>query len=217
MSCCLEKPRDDVSIDLRHLFCFIEVDTPPRTYGMSALSVAVSCALSRVAGRPKAAKRCVRAQAGFPNRVVDVVSQLSPEDVSSWESVKSLVTELGLDEDQAEKTMVKAFGWGVQSYWRESKINEVPSFEDVEERLDFLVEIGVPSEKLIDLVTKVPEIIGVPIELLKENVEYVEKNYFMKRSTRNFTNYVLRTPQALGNNVDCAGTCVGECNRCWVR
>ena len=145
------------------------------------------------------------------------MSQLSPEDVSSWESVKSLVTELGLDEDQAEKTMVKAFGWGVQSYWRESKINEVPSFEDVEERLDFLVEIGVPSEKLIDLVTKVPEIIGVPIELLKENVEYVEKNYFMKRSTRNFTNYVLRTPQALGNNVDCAGTCVGECNRCWVR
>ena len=96
-------------------------------------------------------------------------------------------------------------------------MEEVPKFEDVEARLDFLVEIGVPEDKVADLLAKVPEIIGCDLALLRENVEYVEKNYFMKRKTRNFANYLLRTPQALGNNVDCAGTCVGECNRCWVR
>ena len=26
-----------------------------------------------------------------------------------------------------------------------------------------------------------------------------------------------RKPQVLGNTLDCAGDCVGECNRCWAR
>jgi len=148
---------------------------------------------------------------------VDVSLWESETDVAQWESVKTLVTGLGMDETSADKCMTRAFGWGGQTYWRESKVEEVPLFEDVETRIDFLLEIGVPEDKLVELLGKVPEVLGVPIELLKENVKYVEKNYFMKRSTRNFANYLLRTPQALGNNVDCAGTCVGECNRCWVR
>ena len=185
---------------------------------MSAFSVAAPlapvrvsvCASARVSAR---AARALSTRAA----AVDVASKLSADEVAQWESVKSLVSELGMDEAQADTCMVRAFGWGAQSYWRESKVEEIPTFEDVEARLDFLVEIGVPEDKLKDLLAKVPEIIGCDLALLRENVEYVEKNYFMKRKTRNFANYLLRTPQALGNNVDCAGTCVGECNRCWVR
>ena len=46
---------------------------------------------------------------------------------------------------------------------------------------------------------------------------HIEKNYFMKRGTKNFANYILRVPQVLGNNLDCVGDCAGECNRCWAR
>ena len=184
---------------------------------MSAFSVAAPRAPARVSARPSA--RAARAARSVSTRAaaVDVASKLSADDVAQWESVKSLISGLGMDEEQADKCMVRAFGWGAQSYWRESKVEEIPKFEDIEARLDFLLEIGVPEDKVADLLAKVPEIIGCDLSLLRENVEYVEKNYFMKRKTRNFANYLLRTPQALGNNVDCAGTCVGECNRCWVR
>jgi hypothetical protein len=191
---------------------------------MSSFSLAVPLAVAstracavRQSRASKQTRRVVSARAGFPNRPVDVSLWESETDVAQWESVKTLVTGLGMDETSADKCMTRAFGWGGQTYWRESKVEEVPLFEDVETRIDFLLEIGVPEDKLVELLGKVPEVLGVPIELLKENVKYVEKNYFMKRSTRNFANYLLRTPQALGNNVDCAGTCVGECNRCWVR
>jgi hypothetical protein len=28
---------------------------------------------------------------------------------------------------------------------------------------------------------------------------------------------IARTPRVLGYTIDCAGDCVGECDRCWVR
>lgn len=28
---------------------------------------------------------------------------------------------------------------------------------------------------------------------------------------------IARTPRVLGYTVDCAGDCIGECDRCWVR
>jgi hypothetical protein len=185
---------------------------------MSAFSVAVPRVPARVAFRAPA-RPPVRPARAVATRAtaVDVASKLSTDDVAQWESVKTLVVGLGMDDEQAEKCMIRAFGWGAQSYWRESKVNEVPCFDDVEARLDFLAEIGIPGDKMAEMLGKVPEILGCPLSLLRDNVEYVEKNYFMKRATKNFANYVLRTPQALGNNVDCAGTCVGECNRCWVR
>ena len=95
---------------------------------------------------------------------VDVASKLSAEDVASWESCKSLVMDLGLDEENAERSLVKAFGWGPQNYWRKSKVEEVPSVDDVEARLDYLVEIGIPREKIVDIVFKVPEVIGCELE-----------------------------------------------------
>ena len=41
------------------------------------------------------------------------LEQLSDEDRAAWESCKSLVMDLGLDEEAADKCMVKAFGWCV--------------------------------------------------------------------------------------------------------
>ena len=93
-----------------------------------------------------------------------------------------------------------------------------PFPEDIEARLDYLKEIGIPEDKLEKVVGKVPEILGCDVETrLKENVAYIEKNNFMKANTKNFVNYIIRVPQVLGNNVDCYGDCVGECNRCWAR
>jgi hypothetical protein len=169
----------------------------------------------RARGRvvPRGASRAVVVRAA----AVDVASKLSAEDVASWESCKSLVMDLGLDEENAERSLVKAFGWGPQNYWRKSKVEEVPSVEEVEARLDYLVEIGIPREKIVDIVFKVPEVIGCELELIQDNVAHIEKAYFMKRKTKNFANYILRVPQVLGNNLDCVGDCAGECNRCWAR
>ena len=90
--------------------------------------------------------------------------------------------------------------------------------DDVQARIDYLVEIGIPEDQIGEKVLpKVAEVIGCDLELLSDNVAHIEKNYFMKRSTKNFRNYVLRVPQVLGNNLDCVGDCAGECNRCWAR
>lgn len=40
-----------------------------------------------------------------------MMERLSTEDRASWESCKTLVMDLGLDDDAAEKCLVKAFGW----------------------------------------------------------------------------------------------------------
>ena len=192
-----------------------------RARAMSSSAVA-SCSSPRA---PLAARPSVRRGARLGSRAsstraaaaVDVASKLAPEDVASWESCRALVMDLGLDEETAERSLVKAFGWGPQNYWRKSKSEEVPEVADVEARLDYLVEIGIPQEKIQDIVFKVPEVIGVDLELLQSNVAHIEKSYFMKRNSRNFANYILRVPQVLGNNLDCVGDCAGECNRCWAR
>ena len=137
---------------------------------MSAFSVAAPRAPVRASpcAPPRASPRAPRARSPpAPPRWTS--PRNSPPTKSRWESVKSLVSELGMDEAQADTCMVRAFGWGAQSYWRESKVEEIPTFEDVEARLDFLVEIGVPEDKLKDLLAKVPEIIGCDLALLRSS------------------------------------------------
>jgi hypothetical protein len=41
----------------------------------------------------------------------DVAEKLSSEELASWESCRMMVMDLGLDEEAAEKCLVKAFGW----------------------------------------------------------------------------------------------------------
>ena len=128
------------------------------------------------------------------------------------------------NDDDVDAMMEKAFGWRGQGYWRNTKVREVPTAADVTARVAFLESIGVTTRAsecdLAKIVKKQPEILACDVEQLTAATEHIEKNYFMKRDTRNFVKYVVRVPQALGNNLDCAGegkACLGECNRCWAR
>jgi len=154
----------------------------------------------------------------LPAGVLEKLAKMPQDDMASWESCKMLVVDLGLDDEAAEKCLVKAFGWGAQNYWRQSKVEEVPDVDQVEARIAYLVEIGIPEDQIGEKVlSKVSEILGCDTELLAANVAHIEKNYFMKRNTKSFTNYIARVPQVLGNNIDCVGDCAGDCKRCWAR
>lgn len=41
----------------------------------------------------------------------DVMDKLDAEGQAAWESCKMMVMDLGMDEEAAEKCLVKAFGW----------------------------------------------------------------------------------------------------------
>jgi hypothetical protein len=147
-------------------------------------------------------------------------ASLEGDDAESWARAESIVASLGLDDASADKAMRRAFGWSTQAYWRNTKVREVPDATALEERIAFLETLGVTRDDVRRIVEKTPEILGCDVDQLTTATEYVEKNYFMKRNTRNFVKYVVRVPQALGNNLDCAAegkSCLGECNRCWAR
>ena len=147
-------------------------------------------------------------------------ASLEGDDAESWARAESIVASLGLDDASADKAMRRAFGWSTQAYWRNTKVREVPDATALEERIAFLETLGVTRDDVRQIVEKTPEILGCDVDQLTTATEYVEKNYFMKRNTRNFVKYVVRVPQALGNNLDCAAegkSCLGECNRCWAR
>ncbi len=38
---------------------------------------------------------------------------------------------MGFEEEETDKLLRKAFGWAGQGYWRKSKVNEVPTQEQV--------------------------------------------------------------------------------------
>lgn len=138
-----------------------------------------------------------------------------------WDSCAAYLRDaLSLTEDEAEATLSRAHGWRGQAYWRNTKVREAPSRAALEERVAFLASIGVDAADVGTIARKQPEILGCDVAQLTSAVEHVEKNFFMKRNTKNFKGYLLRVPQALGNNLDCAAegkACLGECNRCWAR
>ena len=143
---------------------------------------------------------------------------LTDDESIKWASAKALVMELGFDDDEADKVMQKGFGWGKQDYWRNEKVREIPDMDEIEKRIQFIESLGEARDKIDVIVGKLPEILAMDIDgVMKPAVEHIEKNFFMKRGTPAFAKYVIRVPQALGNTIDCEGTCVGDCNRCWVR
>ncbi|KAK9816481.1 hypothetical protein WJX72_000822 [[Myrmecia] bisecta] len=146
-----------------------------------------------------------------------VADRLSDADRASWYAVRERVQSLGFDAEEAEKMMVKAFGWGSQVYWRKSKVEEVPQLDKVQATLDYIKALGVPDDaKLAKVVKSFPEVLGCGVEdQLKQSVAVLEKQWKMKGPV--IANAVQRQPKILGYNFDCEGDCAGECNRCWVR
>jgi len=49
----------------------------------------------------------------LPAGVLEKLAKMPQDDMASWESCKMLVVDLGLDDEAAEKCLVKAFGWCV--------------------------------------------------------------------------------------------------------
>jgi len=121
---------------------------------------------------------------------------------------------------EADAVVGKAFGWRGQGYWRNSKVCEIPDPSAIAATMDFLSSVGVASDDAGKILAKQPEIFGCDVEQLERATKHIESNFFMKRNTPGFVRFVVRTPMALGCNVDCAGegrACEGECNRCWAR
>ena len=48
-----------------------------------------------------------------------------------------------------------------------------------------------------------------------EHQAFLARTYRLEGPT--LASVLERKPQVLGNTVDCAGDCIGECNRCWAR
>ena len=54
-------------------------------------------------------------------------------------------------------------------------VEVIPEFEQLEERVEYLKEIGIPEEKIAALIKKVPEVLGCDVATrLAVNVEHIE-------------------------------------------
>ncbi len=66
------------------------------------------------------------------------------------------------------------------------------------------------------LVNTFPEVLGCGVDtIVRPNVEVLQKQWKIKGNT--LVKTLLRRPDVLGYNLDCEGSCVGECERCWAR
>jgi hypothetical protein len=75
------------------------------------------------------------------------VSDLPPETAAAWQEVATRLETLGLTPPQAEKCMIKAFGWDSQGYWRHEKEKETPQIDHLDDVLNFLITIGIATEE----------------------------------------------------------------------
>lgn len=131
------------------------------------------------------------------------------------ESIEKLMS-LGMDESEAVKSLERAFGWSGQSYWRNEKVEQVPTKEKIEVVLDFLCNIGIEDAKShVTIIKKFPEILGLEAELMKSNVAKLQSAYFLKGKA--LANSIQRKPRVLGSIVDCEGSCQGYCTRCFAQ
>ena len=120
-----------------------------------------------------------------------------------------------LSEEESASAVREAFGWGKQTYWRQSKVEERPAPDAMDATVAVLLDLGMTEEEVCEIVRAFPEFLGCDADLVRKNVDYVTKTFFVRNKALLST--LSRKPQVLGNTVDCEGNCVGECNRCWVR
>lgn len=81
--------------------------------------------------------------------------------------------------------------------------------------LDFLASLGLSDADVAKVVSAFPQALGCELALLQANAETLRTKWFLKGRT--LANTVVRKPQVLGSVVDCEGSCISECNRCWAR
>jgi len=139
------------------------------------------------------------------------------ETVDKFKACTERISGLGFDEEDSERVVGQAFGWGKQAYWLNKKKDQVPNLEQIETVLAYLKDdLGLEDEDIQKVVKKFPEVVNLDVELrLKANIAHMQKAYFMKEAQ--CKNVVKRQPDVLGYTVDCEGSCYGQCNQCWVR
>lgn len=148
----------------------------------------------------------------------DVAERLDAEQLVAWEAAAACVAEAtGADAVASSRTLAKAYGWAGQGFWRQEKVDEMPSTDGVRARIDFLSGVvGLDDAELAKVVKAFPEVLACDVEdRMQANLDMLAATYKMKPAQ--LKKAVLRMPSILGFNVDCEGTCIGECNRCWVR
>ena len=99
---------------------------------------------------------------------------------------------------------------------RQTREEQPPCPETVGAVLEFLDSLeGMDSAAMGKVVQKFPEVVGLPVETLRQSVAQLEKSFFMKGKV--VTKTVIRRPDLLGMDFDCQGDCKGQCHKCWVR
>lgn len=155
--------------------------------------------------------RCAAAE-----KVTFSVADLPAAAAAPWAECASRLEGLGLTPPQTETIMVKAFGWGSQAYWRHEKEGEAPALVQVDAVLAFLASLGIASEEdQAALVAKFPEVLGLEVGLMEENVAKLKSAFFLKGTA--LTGAIKRKPRALGVIIDCEGSCAGLCTRCFAQ
>lgn len=144
------------------------------------------------------------------------LSDLTTDTADAWRECAAFLTSLGVDAEVTEGVIIKAFGWGSQAYWRQEKVQQVPKLVQVHEVLSFLGELGIEADpEKAALITKFPEVLGLDIQLMRDNVAKLQKAYFLKGNPLKAA--IMRKPRVLGSIVDCQGSCEGFCTRCFAQ
>lgn len=144
------------------------------------------------------------------------VDELSEDEKRRWRECTAELMAIGLDEEEAERSISKAFGWSGQAYWRSEKVNQVPEQDQIGAVLAFLCSLGIEdSSNQASMIKKFPELLGLDIKLMQSNVEKLRSAYFLKGKA--LSNSVQRKPRVLGSTVDCEGSCQGYCTRCFAQ
>lgn len=135
---------------------------------------------------------------------------------AGWQASRVLLeTRVGLAKTEADFVISEAFGWGSQAYWRQQKVKHPPNVEQVEQVLDLLCRLGIAESELGKVVGSFPQVLGCKLDLLENNVDLLRTKWFLKG--RVLAGTIVRKPAVLGSTVDCEGSCIAECNRCWAR
>lgn len=149
-------------------------------------------------------------------QTTEIVANLSQDVKASWDECTALLMTIGFEHEDSNTVLVKAFGWGGQQYWRQEKVQEVPSVDQITGVLQVLDEFSVVSmADKATIIGKFPEVLGLPVDLIQSNFQKLQTQYFLKGPS--LVAAVKRKPRVLGSIVDCQGSCEGYCTRCFVQ
>ena len=95
---------------------------------------------------------------------------------------------------------------------------EVPSAEQIDRVVEFLTQssCGLKMSDMPKVTKAFPQVFGCDVDSqLQASLDVLENEW--KFTGKVLTGVLKRRPQTLGCHVDCGGSCIGDCDRCWVR